>query len=154
MTIRQPSVLLVNPFRDECEMYAEYFAACGWSVSMHDNPGSALASVRTTAPDAIVTRIRQPKDHMDGIGLTATIKSDHSTSGIAVIVISTSMLAAHYDAALAAGCDAYLLLPRTPNELADRIGALLRAKSLPHVNTRPIRRASDGSDPRWTDSAG
>lgn len=144
MTTRQPSVLLVNPFRDESEMYAEYFAACGWSVSMHDNPGSALASVRTTAPDAIVTRIRQPKDHMDGIGLTATIKSDHSTSEIAVIVISTSMLAAHHDAALAAGCDAYMLLPRTPNELADRIGAVLRAKSRSHVNTRPIRRASGG----------
>src|ERR687895_2452974 len=82
VTTRQPSVFLVNPFRDESEMYAEYFAACGWSVSVHDNPGSALASVRTTAPDAIVTRIRQPKDQMDGIGLTATIKADHSTSGI------------------------------------------------------------------------
>jgi CheY-like chemotaxis protein len=137
--MRQPNVLLVNPFRDESEMYAEYFAACGWSVSIYDDPESALTSVRTAAPDAIVTRIRQLRDHMDGIALTATIKSDRSTSDIAVIVISTSMLAAHQDAALAAGCDAYMILPRTPNELVDEIRTVLRTKSRARVNLRPGR---------------
>jgi CheY-like chemotaxis protein len=122
----RPTLFLVDAFPDECDMYAEYFRFCGWSVLVQDSPESAIASARISPPDAIVTRIRQPRDHMDGIALTDAIKSDSSTRSVAVIVITTSTSSTHNQAAVAAGCDAYLLLPSAPDDLLNEVRAILR----------------------------
>lgn len=120
----------------------------GFDVSVSYSPEAALESARIAAPDAIVTRIWQPKDHIDGIVLTAAIKGDPSTRSIAVIVITTSILPARHEAAVAAGCDAYMVLPKTPDELASQIRAVLRTRSAKRLKPRPVRRSPKASDPK------
>ena len=135
-----PTVFLVDAFRDECDMYAEYFRFSGWSVCVQDSPESAIAAARTNPPDAIVTRIRQPKDHMDGIALTLAIKSNPLTRRVALIVITTSTSPIQNEAAVAAGCDAYLLLPSAPDALLNQVREILRARSMSGVTlTPPLR---------------
>jgi two-component system cell cycle response regulator DivK len=119
----------VDPFRDECDMYAEYFAVCGWSVIVPDDVASALASARTRSPDAVVTRLHHHRADMDGIALTEALKADGATRHIPIIIITSSILPGDHQAALAAGCDACLMLPTTPEELVMRTRRILRAKA-------------------------
>lgn len=127
--MRQPTVLLVDVFRDECEMYAEYLESRGFAVTVWLGPGSALEMAKATGPDVVVTRIRQPKPQLDGIELTAAIKNDPVMRRMAVVVITTSILSQDEEAARAAGCDSYMVLPKTPDELANQILAILSVES-------------------------
>lgn len=126
--MHHPNVVLVDPFEDECELYAECLRFSGFDVSVR-NPDAALEHSRRQAPDAIVTRIRQPGNAINGIELTRAIKTHPVTRDAVVIVITTSLAPHDRIAATNAGCDLYLVLPTDPQELVHHISRLLHARS-------------------------
>ena len=119
------SVLLLDPFVDEGEMYSEYLRSQGFDVRLHRLASAGLRDVVEASPDIIVTRLRQEHSELDGVEITRQLKRDEATRHIPVVIITTSMLASDERAAAEAACDAYLVLPVSPDMLARELRRLL-----------------------------
>ena len=119
------SVLLLDPFVDEGEMYSEYLRSQGFDVRLHHVAAAGLREVVEARPDIVVTRLRQEHSELDGVAITRLLKGDEATRHIPVVIITTSMLASDERAAAEAACDAYLVLPVSPDVLASELRRLL-----------------------------
>ena len=128
LLLPMPTLFLVNAFREELEMYAEFLSSSGFQVEAFGTPEAALRAAKRAAPDAIITRIRQDQGQMDGIQFTARLREEPATRHAAIVIITTSMLAHDREAAIQAGCDGYLLLPATPTDLVEKVQEVLSAK--------------------------
>ena len=87
-------ILLVDPFPDERDMYAEFLRFEGFDVSICATPSVAVAKAKTASVLAVITRVRQP-GHLNGIALTRLLKSDALTQSIPVIVITSHIEGAY-----------------------------------------------------------
>jgi DNA-binding response OmpR family regulator len=116
-----PSVLLVDAFRDEREMYADYLTATGFRVRSFDNTAAALKDAAVNAPCAVVVRLhpRRPS----GI---ERLRVNPATRQAPIVALSTSTLDSERRAALKAGCSLWVLLPCLPEELAVAIDEVTR----------------------------
>ena len=117
MASHQHNVLLVTYNDDERQLYGDALERAGFSVTRLSDPHEALRLATSQPPAAIVTRILQPGYAMDGIELTRAIRGNDSTASVPVIIITSLLQPEHRVAAVAAGCDEYLLLPVLPDEL-------------------------------------
>ena len=130
------TVFLVDGFADEREMYAEYLALKGFDVQAFEDPRPAVDALRSAAPDAIVTRIRQTKSGIDGMALATIVRHESRTRDAAIVAITSSILPADHDAALRAGCDACLMLPITPDELVRVLRSAVRSRRSAEASSR------------------
>ena len=119
------SVLLLDPFVDEGEMYSEYLRSQGFEVRLHRVASAGLREVSDASPDIVVARLRQEHRELDGVAITRQLKRDEATRHIPVVIITTSMLASDERAAAEAACDAYLVLPVSPDTLARELRRLV-----------------------------
>jgi CheY-like chemotaxis protein len=136
------TILLVDPFPDERDMYAEFLRFDGFEVSLCATPSAALARARSSNVVAVITRVRQSGD-LDGIALTRLLKGDSATRSIPVVVITSHMEAHVCTAAHEAGCDAFLMIPCAPDLLAGEVRRV--AKSPRRAPTRLVAGADGGS---------
>jgi CheY-like chemotaxis protein len=113
----RPTVFLVNHIADERQLYGDALEIAGFTVVRLADPGEALLLVAERPPAAVVTRVLRLGHALDGIQLTRAIKSEPSTMSVPVIVTTSFAYDTHREAACAAGCDEYLLLPVLPDEL-------------------------------------
>jgi two-component system cell cycle response regulator DivK len=115
-------VLLVQPERDDRDMYAEFLRHAGMTPIVVSNAVPAL----TVAPDAdvIVTGLLLPGS-MDGIEFIVRLRSDRCTSGLPIIVLTSSAWDTERDRAHRAGCDVFLSKPCLPDHLVREIRRLL-----------------------------
>lgn len=81
---------------------------------------AAWARLRDDRPDAVVLDIRLP----DGTGLDIArhVAAMPADARPRVVIMSASVLAAQREAAIAAGCDAFLAKPFRPTELLEMLG--------------------------------
>ena len=119
----RPFVLLIDPFRDEGEMYSEYLRAAGFDVSIRRNAVDAIASIDRRRPSVVVTRLRQLTRDLSGLDVVDHIK--HALPSVPVIMITSSILDADREAAARANCDAYMLIPVVPEQLEAAIRRLI-----------------------------
>jgi two-component system, cell cycle response regulator DivK len=119
----EATVLLVTLFDDERTIYSNCFRAEGFDVVLADGPEHALQLAAHA--DVVVTRILQPGRSINGIELLRRVKGDPTSSHIPVIVITSLMQAEFRAEAVAAGCDAYLLLPVVPDVLLAEVRRVL-----------------------------
>ena len=82
------TILLVDPFDDERDMYAGALRFAGFDVTVCATPWAAVAGARTSTVVAVVTRIRQNRD-VNGIALTRLLEDDARTQSVPVLVITT-----------------------------------------------------------------
>ena len=108
---------------DEQQLYGGALEDAGFGVVRLRDPSEALR-MASAQPAAVVTRILQPGHAINGIELTRAIKSDPATAMIPVIIITSLSQLEYREAAVAAGCDEYLLLPVLPTEV---VAAVIRA---------------------------
>jgi CheY-like chemotaxis protein len=118
-------VLLVTHVPDERTIYGEFLRAWGFDVHVVDGPEEAFATAVRTSPHVVVTRIPQPGHFTNGLDLLRRLKQHDSTKSIAVLVITSLMQPEYREQAADAGCDAYLLLPVTPDTLMAEIFRVL-----------------------------
>jgi CheY-like chemotaxis protein len=119
------AILFLDPFVEEGEMYAEYLRAQGFDVHLHHAASAGLRAVAEASPDIVVTRLRQDHAEPDGVAITRLLKRDEATRHIPVVIITTSILPGDERAAAEAACDAYLVLPVSPDVLAAEVRRLL-----------------------------
>lgn len=130
-----PIVLLVQPERDEREMYAEFLWHEGFAPLVVSTATDALALARSVS--VIVTGILLP-GHMDGIEFVARLRRDERMKRLPLIVLTACAWETDRRRALAAGCDVFLAKPCLPHLLVSEIRRLLAVHGVP---TRPAARA-------------
>ena len=123
----EPVVLLVQPERDDRDMYAEFFGRQGWRAIAVSAAHDALRLAPTA--DVIITGILLPGP-MDGVEFIAQLKANERTKSIPVMVLTTCAWSTERERAANAGCDAFLTKPCLP---ADLVGAVRRVLALHRV---------------------
>jgi CheY-like chemotaxis protein len=134
-TDRRPLILLVQPERDDRDMYVEFLGHVGFTPTAVSTAVEALRIVWFV--DLIVTGVLLP-GHMNGVALVKRLKSDERTKRIPVIALTACAWHADRKLVLNAGCDAFLSKPCPPQVLAREIRRLLAhctatAAQEPHV---------------------
>ena len=120
---RRERVLLADDNLDMREYVARLLSSAGLEVVTASDGAAALAQMRLSRPDLVLTDIMMPV--MDGLGLLRAIRNDAALSDLPVIMLSAR---AGEDAAidgLDAGADDYLSKPFSARELLARVGANL-----------------------------
>jgi two-component system, cell cycle response regulator DivK len=112
----RPVILLVEDHQDTRQMYAE-FLSVSFEVQAAAEAGAALAIVRQSPPDLLITDLSLPG--MDGFELIAHIKKDPVLARIPIICLSGYGGHAHELRAREAGCDRILQKPCMPDALLE-----------------------------------
>ena len=100
-TASRPTVLVVEPDPDTCELYTEWFNVGGFAVVTAGDAESALALYAQRQPSAVVTEIRlQP---FDGFELLGRLKSLPGAQRVPVVVVTSQADARTLMRALVAG---------------------------------------------------
>jgi DNA-binding response OmpR family regulator len=118
-------VLVIDPFVDEGDMFAEYLRQNGFEVDVCTDATDGLRTAARQPPDAVITRIRQSDPTLDGIDITRRLKRSAMTADVPILVITTSLLPGDRQAAADAQCDCYLELPVSPDTLAAELQRVL-----------------------------
>jgi CheY-like chemotaxis protein len=122
------TVLIVDDFDDNRQMYAEFLTYSGYRVLEASNGAEALAQATEHVPDLVVMDLSLPV--LDGWEATRRLKRDARTRHIPVVALTGHALEGHSQGAREAGCDAFLAKPCLPDKLLETVKAML-AKSPP-----------------------
>jgi CheY-like chemotaxis protein len=123
------TVLLLNFNADEREAYRDAMIAGGFDVIVCVDPFDALRVAASRRPDAVVTRILQPHCSIDGIELTRHLRADSRTASIRIIITASLREGRRRLEAVKAGCDRFLLLPSSADEIVDAVRQALNESS-------------------------
>jgi two-component system cell cycle response regulator DivK len=136
----EPSILVVDDYEDNRQMYAELLAYAGYRVAEARDGAEAIAMAHRILPDLIVMDLSLPV--IDGWEATRRLKADERTRPIPVLALTGHApegLAGHSEAARDAGCDAFLAKPCSPETLLQVIQEILLA---PRPSARVDAKAS------------
>jgi DNA-binding response OmpR family regulator len=104
-------------------MVSARLARAGYDVITAARGDEALQLVRDRRPRLTVLDVEMPG--LDGIEVTRQIRADASLAGIFVILLTGNTRSEHITEGLAAGADAYVTKPFSPQELESEIDRLL-----------------------------
>jgi two-component system, cell cycle response regulator DivK len=132
-------ILLVQPERDDREMYAECFRHHGWLPVSASTAGEAWR----VAPiaDVIIAGILLP-GQIDGIEFVTQLKADERTTRIPVIVLTACGWQSERERAEHAGCDEFLAKPCLPGDLVRAVRRVLALRRVPKPQPANVPPAS------------
>ena len=119
----QPVVLAADDDEDILELVAFRLERSGYTVLKARDGEEALQVARERLPDLAVLDVMMPK--LDGFEVTRRIRSDGTTKGMPVILLTARAQDADVQAGFDAGADDYLRKPFSPQELRARVQAIL-----------------------------
>jgi CheY-like chemotaxis protein len=117
------TVLIVDDFDDNRQMYAEFLSYSGYRVLEASNGAEAIARATEHLPDLIVMDLSLPV--LDGWEATRRLKNDPRTRHIPVVALTGHALEGHSQGARDAGCDAFLAKPCLPDKLLETVRTML-----------------------------
>jgi two-component system cell cycle response regulator DivK len=133
---RSAVVLLVQPERDDREMYAEFLRYAGLTPVVLSDATPALSLAQHV--DVIVTGLLRP-GRMDGIAFIRRLKNDDCTKDIPVIVLTSSAWNTERERAVRAGCDVFLAKPCLPDDLLHEIRSVMAPAKMVTPRRKPAR---------------
>ncbi|HEV8439218.1 MAG TPA: response regulator [Methylomirabilota bacterium] len=120
---RPALVLVVDDYADNREMYAKFLKFKGLRVAEAEDGLGALEKAFDLHPSVILMDLSLPG--IDGWQATRELKADRRTRNIPVVVVTGHALGGAADSAKAAGCDAFLTKPCSPEEVLAEIHRVL-----------------------------
>jgi two-component system cell cycle response regulator DivK len=134
------TVLVVDDYEDNRQMYAELLAYDGYQVAEASDGAEAIATARRIVPDLIVMDLSLPV--IDGWEATRRLKADDRTRHIPVLALTGHApegLVGHSEGAHEAGCDAFLAKPCSPEKLLEVVAEVIARcrRSVRKVRVRP-----------------
>jgi CheY-like chemotaxis protein len=120
------TVLLVEDYADDREMYADHLRMCGFRVVATGDAADALALAHTA--DVIVTDLRL-RGSLDGFELIRRVRADPRTSALPVLVVTACSTEPERQEASASGCSRFLVKPCLPETLAAHVMHMLERGS-------------------------
>jgi DNA-binding response OmpR family regulator len=117
-------IVVADDEEDILELVALGLERAGYVIHRARDGEQALALAREHRPDVAILDVAMPK--LDGYELTRRLRNDPETSEIKIVLLTARVQEADVDAGLAAGAHDYIKKPFSPQELQDRVAALLR----------------------------
>ena len=108
---------------DILELVALTLERVGHVVHRARDGEEALELVKREHPDLAVLDVSMPK--VDGFELTRRLRDDPETAGVRIVLLTALVQDADVSEGLAAGAHEYMPKPFSPQELQERIDALL-----------------------------
>ena len=136
-------VLLAEDNDDVAMMICSVLSQNGYDVERAADGVEALARIRETMPDILVTDIAMPR--MDGIELIRTIRADDTFDLMPVIVVSARVGDSDRLEGIEAGAEVYLAKPFISRELLLRVEKLIDQRERMRRNL--TAQASGGGNP-------
>lgn len=124
-------ILVVDDEPDITALVAYHLVKSGYRVSTAASGIEAIRSAREERPDVVVLDLMLPG--MSGYDVLAELRERAETRNIGVIMLTARREEVDRVKGLELGADDYLTKPFSPQELALRIGALLRRLEAPAV---------------------
>jgi CheY-like chemotaxis protein len=97
-------------------------STAGYDVSTAETAEQAIGAIQEDRPQLIFLDLDLPG--MDGLTLARKLKADPDTRDIHIVAVTCYAEQYPKAAALAAGCDAYLMKPINTRELSDQLTAV------------------------------
>ena len=120
---RAPLVLIVDDHEDGRELSAELLALYRFRVAQAPDGKAALRMERELAPDVILLDLAMPG--LDGIEVARRLRSGESADRLTIVALTAFTQPDVLRRAMEAGCDAALIKPTDPPDLAEAIRAAL-----------------------------
>ena len=120
-------VLVIEDDANNLDVAERIIRAAGHEPIAATDGAAGLAAARTHHPDAILVDLLLPQ--VDGWTIARTLRQEEWAREVPIIAVSALARSQEREAALRAGCDAYLSKPFTPDELTRIIaGTLVRER--------------------------
>ncbi|MEW6092777.1 MAG: response regulator [Chloroflexota bacterium] len=117
-------ILIAEDERDIRDLITFTLQFAGYEVVAAVNGEEALNLARNEVPDLILMDVRMPR--MTGYEACSAIKADPKLKDVPVIFLSAKGQEAEIQTGLQAGAEEYLLKPFAPDQLTQRIQAVLQ----------------------------
>jgi DNA-binding response OmpR family regulator len=119
-----PVIVVADDEQDIVELVAIGLERAGYVVHRAGDGEEALTMIREHRPDVAILDVAMPK--LDGFELTRQLRSDPETSEIKIMLLTARVRESDVNAGLAAGTHDYVSKPFSPQELQERVAALLQ----------------------------
>jgi len=116
-------ILIAEDEPDIRELVAFTLRFAGHEVTATSNGEEALQQASQIIPDIIIMDVRMPK--MTGYDACRAMKADILLKDIPVVFLSAKGQDAEIQTGLSVGAEEYLLKPFAPDQLAERVKAIL-----------------------------
>ena len=120
-------VLIVNSYRDEGEMYAEYLRSTGAFVEYARRPEEALPRLRSRPPAVIIADMVFQGSKYDGPAFVHEVRALSTCATTNCIIVSAFARASDRERARAAGADLFLVKPCPLGELRRHVARAVSA---------------------------
>ena len=117
-------VLVVEDDQDIADLVAHHLNRAGYVTDILNSGHTVLASLRDTLPDLLVLDLMLPGQN--GLEICRAIRADPRLATVPIIMLTAKSEEADRIVGLQLGADDYVTKPFSPNELAARVGAVLR----------------------------
>jgi DNA-binding response OmpR family regulator len=116
-------ILIVEDNRNISEMVGEYLEGRGFEVDYAADGLDGYRLASENSYDVIVLDLMLPG--LDGYGVLEALRSDRSTPGVKVLVLSAKSLQADRDRSRQLGAEAFLTKPFLPDDLCRTVDRIL-----------------------------
>jgi DNA-binding response OmpR family regulator len=118
-----PKIVIAEDEPDIRELITFTLQFAGFEVIPTSNGAEALEATQREVPDLVMMDVRMPK--MTGYEACRAMKADPNIQHIPVIFLSAKGQESEIKEGLEAGAEEYLLKPFAPDQLIERIRAIL-----------------------------
>lgn len=140
--------VLVADDNGDMRAYIARLLGAHWEVQTAADGQAALAAIRRSAPDLVVTDAMMPG--LDGFGLLAAIRSDPDLRDLPVIMLSARAGEESRIEGLRAGADYYLTKPFAARELVAQVAANLTLARVRRDAAQELRASEEALRRRTT----
>ena len=120
-------ILVIEDHPTQLKLARVVLSAAGHEVSDAEAAEQAFTAIKADRPQLILLDLALPD--MDGLTLARRLKADPATRDIHIVAVTAYPEEYSKAAALAAGCNAYIVKPINTRKLSDQLSAIQGADS-------------------------
>jgi CheY-like chemotaxis protein len=112
-------ILVVEDEPSSLKLAHLVLTAAGYQVTKAEAAGKAIQEILRSEPEAILLDLELPG--IDGLTLARNLKSEPKTQHIAIVAVTAFPERYSREAAMAAGCDGYIVKPINTRKLSQQV---------------------------------
>ena len=140
---RKERVLIVDDEPVNQELLEAFLIGCDYDLDFAADGAEALEKVKSFEPDLVLLDVMMPKT--SGFEVCEQIKSDPTTAGPMVLMVTALGELGDVERAVKVGCDDYLSKPVNKPELLKRVENMLKLRAVTNELER-LRRYIDSME--------